>query len=520
MKFPLKRMLAVAIFLILLSALIPAVFAEDTAAQDITNACTVTAEGYDDPSFLHNKDLYVYKRSNGNASVTLTHPTGIASLYVMFDLEYGEYTIINNDSGAAATVGKNRFLHEFIDLQALFDTQPRSVTLKFESGSVRLGEIFAFTEGELPDFVQVWDAPLEGKADIVLFSTHGDDEHLFFAGLMPYYAKERGFALQVVYMTDHRNLTNTRVHEMLNGLWTVGVTAYPVFGDFEDFLIEDMELSYQEYESYGRSREELQSFMVRQLRRFRPQVAIGHDLMGEYKHGMHMIYADLLTKALDMTNDPAVFPDSAEQYGVWDVPKTYLHLYEENPIVLDYDIPLESFDGMTAFEVSQKLGYPCHESQQWTWLTGWINGKWGVKITKATEITQYNPCLFGLYRSTVGADVQKNDFMENIISYAEQERLEQERLEQERLEQERLEQERLEQERLEEERLEQERLEQERLEQERLEQEKLAQQQERQRRERELIALLILLGVLVVLLIVVSTILIKRTAKTRRRKNN
>ena len=45
--------------------------------------------------------------------------------------------------------------------------------------------------------------------------------------------------------------------------------------------------------------------------------------------------------------------------------------------------------------------------------------------------------------------------MENITSYAEQERLEQERLEAERLEQERLEQERLEAERLEQERLEQ-----------------------------------------------------------------
>ena len=147
----------------------------------------------------------------------------------------------------------------------------------------------------------------------------------------------------------------------------------------------------------------------------------------------------------------------------------YLHLYEENAIVLNYDQPLDQFGGMTAFEVTQKLGYPCHESQQWTWFTGWINGK-NDPITLASQIKKYNPCKFGLYYSSVGEDVQKNDFLENIVTYAEQERLEQERLEQERLEQERLEQERLEQERLEQERLEQERLEQERLEQERLEQ--------------------------------------------------
>ena len=70
----------------------------------------------------------------------------------------------------------------------------------------------------------------------------------------------------------------------------------------------------------------------------------------------------------------------------------------------------------------------------------------GTPITKATQITTYSPCKFGLYRSLVGADVQKNDFLENITTYAQQEQQEQERLEQERLEQERLEQERLAQE--------------------------------------------------------------------------
>jgi LmbE family N-acetylglucosaminyl deacetylase len=48
---------------------------------------------------------------------------------------------------------------------------------------------------------------LEGGADLVLFSAHGDDEHLFFAGLLPTYAEERGYRVQVVYLTDHRNDT-------------------------------------------------------------------------------------------------------------------------------------------------------------------------------------------------------------------------------------------------------------------------------------------------------------------------
>ena len=168
----------------------------------------------------------------------------------------------------------------------------------------------------------------------------------------------------------------------------------------------------------------------------------------------------------------------------------------------------ENLDWLNAFEVTQKRGYPCHESQQWTWFTGWINGKQN-QIKKATQIETYNPCKFGLYHTTIGADTQKNDFFENVITYAEQERLEQERLEQERLEQERLEQERLEQERLEQERLEQERLEQERLEQERLEQERLQAEAEA-KRQQELVIAVICLGVLILALVCVLTFVARK----------
>ena len=109
--------------------------------------------------------------------------------------------------------------------------------------------------------------------------------------------------------------------------------------------------------------------------------------------------------------------------------KAYFHLYKENPIIMDYDTPRDCFDGLTAFQVTQKYGYPCHVSQQYTWFTDWINGK-GNSINKASEIKTYNPCEFGLYFSSVGEDINKNDMFENIVTYAEQEKLEQERLEQ------------------------------------------------------------------------------------------
>ena len=501
---------------ILLSFPVPARASE---AADLSSTTNWSGSGYDSFSFLYDKDLKTYKKSADSASITLENEAGICSLYLLFDLEYGAYTITDNNTGNAITAGEQGFLHEYVELE----TPATSLTLSFENGPVRLSEIYVFSDGEVPDYVQRWAAPLEGGADILLLSTHGDDDQLFFAGLLPLYAGDRNCRVQVAYLTDHRNLTNARTHEMLNGLWAVGVSAYPVFGSFADFRIDDLEGSYAEYASQGVSKDDLLSFVVEQLRRFKPLAVIGHDINGEYGHGMHMVYTDCLIKALDVSNDATVFPSLAETYGVWDVPKTYLHLYEENPIELDYDQPLEAFNGMTAFEVSQKLGYPCHESQQYTWFTGWINGK-SEPITKATQISKHNPCKFGLYRSTVGEDVQKDDFLENLTTYAEQERLEQERLEQERLEQERLEQERLEQERLEQERLEQERLEQERLEQERLEQERLEQERlaqeqlDAQQKQRQKQSLLIAVGVMILLTAVLLVVLAKLLGRKKRRR--
>ena len=519
-----KKLLSLFLAAMLMLSILPAASATETTAADISKSTAITGSGYSSFGFLTDGNNKSYQKSSGNAELKLENPNSISSLYLLFDLEYGEYTITDNISGKVYTAGSYGFLHEYIVL----DAPTTSLTIRFTNGTVRLSELYTFAAGKAPDFVQQWAAPLDGKADIVLFATHGDDDQLFFAGLLPYYAAEVGCGMQVVYLTDHRNLTMARTHEMLNGLWSVGVTAYPVFGSFADFRIDDLNGTYSYYKDLGTSKEELQGFVVEQIRRFKPQVAVGHDINGEYGHGMHMVYADLLIKALDITNDPAQFPASAEKYGTWDIPKTYLHLYGENPIEMNYDVPLKAFNGMTAFEVTQKLGYPCHESQQYTWFTKWIN--WvnmsvgGTPITSPTQIKDHNPCKFGLYRSTVGADVQKNDFLENIVTYAEQERLEQERLEQERLEQERLEQERLEQERLEQERLEQERLEQERLEQERLEQERL--QAEKEKRQKELLtAVAILSGLVLLLLAVLLTAHIRAKRRRKRRmrrriKNN
>lgn len=401
---------------------------EEKQATNISSVDIVAdSEGFGGTAFLFNERVLEGERTSGNASITFEYDEGIGSLYLIFNRAYGEYTVTDNATGTSCTVGQYGYIHEFIDLVSLFGYAPTSVTVAFGNGSVYLFEIQVYTEGEVPDSVQKWAPPADGKADLVLFSTHGDDDQLFFAGVLPYYAKERGYTVQVVYFTDHPDELE-RMHEMLNGLWAVGVTCYPVFGEHPDFFSRDMEQTYQTMENLGHSREELMGFVVENIRRFRPLVAVGHDINGEYGHGMHKVYTDLLMEALEIANDETQYTESAEKYGVWDVPKTYLHLYEENQIVMDWDQPLESFGGMTAFEVTKNLGYPCHKSQyqDFAWYLSYYD--------TAAECPKYNPCYYGLYRSTVGDDVEKNDFFENLTSHAEMDRIaEEERLEAERL---------------------------------------------------------------------------------------
>lgn len=356
--------------------------------------------------------------NRAGAGFTLTRDEGMGSLYFIFGSAVSAYTLTNNDTGETHTCGEKGYLHDFLDLVEIFGTAPTSVSLEF-SEKTTINELFVYTPGQVPDTVQKWEEAPEGGVDLILFSTHGDDEQLFFAGLLPYYAGEMDYEVLVVYLTDHHNYSGVgRMHEMLDGLWAVGVTNYPVFGRFIDYRSEYKDTVYLMFAQQGYGREDVLEYVTEQLRRYKPQVVVGHDFDGEYRHAQHMIYAEVLAEAVENAMNPDFYPEIAEKYGVWDVPKAYFHLYGENPVVMDWDQPLEHFGGMTAFQVTQELGFPCHKSQQNTWFTRWLTG-YGT-ITRADQIEDYNPRLYGLYRSTVGADVEKDDFFENLHSYAQQ----------------------------------------------------------------------------------------------------
>ena len=351
---------------------------------------------------------------------------GIGALYIKFDRIPTEWTLTNADTGENVICGSDSFLHEYVDVKTIWEEPPKKLILNFEVGTM-IADVYGFTLGEVPDWVQKWEKPCE-TADLVLFSSHSDDEQLFFLGMLPYYAGELNMNVQVVYVIQHFEVNGVqnhqRPHEQLDGLWTVGIKNYPVISDFPDLYAqsknrsEALSQAKKVFENAGVTYDDFVEYLTENIRRFKPSVVVSHDLDGEYGHGTHVLVAAALTEAIEASNDATKYSQSAKEYGVWNIQKLYLHLYEENPIVMNYDIPLQAFDGKTAYQVSCD-GFACHKSQHWTWFYKWIYGSEENPYTKASQIKTYSPCNFGLYYSTVGTDAVGGDFFENVVTHEE-----------------------------------------------------------------------------------------------------
>ncbi|MBQ6840754.1 MAG: PIG-L family deacetylase [Bacilli bacterium] len=367
------------------------------AEEDLTSKCTIKI-GEKEYSKITDNNYSTYLKFTKDSAITISCEEEIQNIYVMYNVKSTQGTIQYADVNQET--GTNNFLNEVIKLK----NSTKNATITYNE-DYSIAEIYTFSK-DLPNWVQDWQTL--DKADLMLFSTHSDDEQLFFAGLMPTYIN-KGYKIQVVYFTNHYNNT-LRYHEQLDGLWTIGIKYYPVISTFPDAYSESLEGATKNLNAAGYSREDALAFQVEQIRKYKPYVVVGHDEKGEYSHGQHMLNTDILKEAIHKADDKSF--NTTTELNPWKISKLYLHLYNENKIVLDYDIPLENYEGKTAYEVS-KEGYSKHYSQQYTWFTDWLNGP-NNSYTSATQIKTYNPAHYGLYYSSVGEDVNKDDIFENV----------------------------------------------------------------------------------------------------------
>lgn len=331
-----------------------------------------------------------WQGGRGKGALTLRSDIPMHGLYVIWEEQPRAFTLAGG-SGSATEYGDSVFLHQYYPLNGENEIR---LTPKNDSGKhFGIKELYVLGEGEVPSWVQRWEPAWE-DADLMLLFAHPDDEVLFFGGLLPYYAGERGLRVVPVLLTDAGSQRST---ELLNCLWSLGQRYYPVFGPFRDVYAWNLKDAYAKFGKNKTTR-----FLVEQLRRFKPEVLVTHDIGGEYGHGAHRLCADLATRSLTLSADPSFDSESYALYGGHTPQKLYLHLYRKNGLEMDWDQPLLSFGGRTGFELAEDAYGSFHLSQHRY-----------EQYRVEPRNSKYSSYRFGLYFSSVGPDVQKNDLMEN-----------------------------------------------------------------------------------------------------------
>lgn len=399
-----KWFTALLVALLMLCAAHVALAAE---ATDITDSCKFkTTTSKFKYTQMTDKKYTSYWKANKtkNPYIQVTSPdadTLIGGVYICFGNLPSSYEIqVSGDGKTWTTAAEGpQFLHAWVPLE----TPARYVRMQVTTGKqyeLYLNEFFVLGVGDKPDWVQDWQPTCE-KADIMFIATHPDDELIFFGGAIPTYAVEMKRDVVVAYLTKSNG---TRSSELLNGLWYMGVRNYPVIGSFSDKMYKalDKSYSYAGSGSVAKGKKLVNEWFVELYRRYQPEVVVTHDINGEYGHSMHMMVSDAAYNAIALAANEDEFTDSTVAYGTWEVRKLYRHLWPENQIRFDWNVPLTSMGGATGLELADSAFELFHKTQETSGQSVLTTGK------------EYDNELFGLVYTTVGEDVAKNDFLENI----------------------------------------------------------------------------------------------------------
>lgn len=393
MKFKLNLLKCFfALSLVLLGlALFPAM----AKAEEITQSCTISVPGDAlEKSYLFDRRLMTQWRTPGlkKATITVKLPDEVkdGGLYLLWGRIPGEWSV-TREGEVLGRGDSNGFAHAYIPFKGGAELQIEMNLGKRQDMSIQ--EIYIFSGDQPPEWVERWEEPYD-KADLLVLAAHPDDELIFMGGTIPYYAAVRGKKVQVCYMTC---ANERRRSELLQALWSLGIRHYPVIGPFPD----KSNIRYNMNKLFDVwKREKAVGFLVRQLRRFKPDVVVTHDLKGEYGHSAHKACANAMREAVVAAAKSDRFPDSFKDYETWACSKLYLHLYPQKELYMDWLSPQEALKGKSPLQAAQEAFTSCYRSQ---------SKKYSVK-----EKGRYDNARFGLAYSLVGDDVQKNDFFENI----------------------------------------------------------------------------------------------------------
>jgi LmbE family N-acetylglucosaminyl deacetylase len=280
------------------------------------------------------------------------------------------------------------------ELNQLYKISPeaRSVSITSQT-DMDLCSALVYGPNLLPKSYHPWK-PTPEKLDYLVIATHPDDDILFLGAIVPLLGVTRGLSGTIVY-TATRGI-RYRCDEALNGAWAMGLRNHPLFAGFPNLLPKEQVRRGKDF-----SVDALTAYYVSILRRYKPEVVVTQDENGEYGHWQHINVSRAVRDAVSLAADASYDPASAEQYGVFQVKKLYLHLYPENKLTLDVYQSLPALGGRNVMKVAT-AAFAEHKSQ--------------VKIDhyQVRNDGFYRLSDFGLAYTAVGADTGKNDLMEHI----------------------------------------------------------------------------------------------------------
>ncbi|MBQ4437203.1 MAG: PIG-L family deacetylase [Clostridia bacterium] len=326
--------------------------------------------------------------------ITLPAAQPCHGLYALIGSELDNLVIEQEKGGAWAPLPlqEERFNTMYLPLDGI--THLRLRTIK---GELRLMELRLYGPGEPPQNVVRFTETAD-KADLMILACHPDDDVLWMGGLMPIYAGQLGMKVQMAYMTA---LYPFRRCEAMDALWFLGVRQGPVFLGLPD----RGGITYWQATELWGGREQTAQMIARLIRQYRPEVLVTQDAKGEYGHTQHRAMSAACTLAVKMAADPHV--RALRDLPPWDVKKYYIHLYEEDSLTLDMELPLSAFGGRNAFELAQEA-FRLHVSQQPSRFVMELNGP--------NDMRKY-----GLAHTTVGPDEAHIGLFEHLDKLYERE---------------------------------------------------------------------------------------------------
>ena len=369
---------------------------EEDPAREITRICYVAAPRHPNIREILNDWLDVWETFEAKDTVTITWDESLAPAHICLQWMDVPSQVWYMQFGADDEHLSVEEVPALYDCALPVLPEAKKLVLYFAKGGMSLFHISIYEAGTLPEaFTYDWEL-MPDHLDYLLVSTHPDDDILFLGTVHPILGQEQGYRGTTAFVTAS---TRVRVTEGLAGVWTDGGRIQPTFMGFRD-----ISQSKRAEQSHLFPADKLTLALVQLFRRCRPLVVFTQDEWGEYGHWQHKVVSSCVRKAAALAADPTYDPASVETYGTWQVQKVYLHLWQEDPLIFDMDVPLASMGGKTAFEAATESFFK-HASQQ--------NGRHYVHPTGG----DYAPNRFGMAYGVVPAgDSAFDNIDETLLS--------------------------------------------------------------------------------------------------------